>query len=240
MISWFTICILLITLITPCQAQELEEPNIEAARLDIFSLNQAGVSFAFGLLAELGFSTGTMSSPYNAENGTNPFPYGGALTLNYFSPNSILNFSLRTIYVTGDQNFQLEDQEAVLSYNRLEVPLLARFNFKKNVSSTKSFLLQGGGSYVHYFNSSTSLDENTAPLLNQHLNLIGGIGMEVQYDKTEDGNPIPRWGVELNYTHPMESNITPRFANLSNTLVNEAFNTSRIGYVNLSVHIYTR
>jgi hypothetical protein len=236
-----TLLFILLQFSSPTYAQvALEDPDIGMPRLKCFTLNEAGLSVGFGLLAELGISTGTMAAPHFLEDVENPIPYGGALSLNLYSPNSILNFSLRTILAFGDQNFKLEDEVAQLSYTRLEVPLLARLNFKKDVTSTTSFLVQGGPSYVRYFNSTTSLGEETVPLLDQHINLTGGIGLEFQYEKTEEGRLIPRMAMELNYSHPLKSNISPEFATLSDALTNERFNTSRLGYLNLSVHVYTR
>ena len=241
LLSCFAICIVLIYSYTSCHAQvELEDPGIEIPRPKCFTLNEAGLSVGFGFLGELGFATGNLSAPYFSETEDNSLPIGAALSLNLYSPNSILNFSLRALYAGGDQYIKLEDQAAVLSYNRLELPLLARLNFKKDVSSTTSFLVQGGPSYVHYFNSSTSLSEEVQPLSNQHICLTGGIGLEFQYEKTEDGSLIPRSAIELNYSHPLESNISPEFNTLSGSFINNAVETTRMGYINLSVHIYTR
>jgi len=216
----------------------LHGPEIEMPGRKFISFNQAVFPLGIFVAADKGIGTDDLVVPVTYEDGGSAIlniGYGGGLSLNMISPNSVVGFSLREkisyseIYVSVDEDY---DQVECL---RSETALLLKLNLTKDITNPASFQFVIGPSFYYSFRS-TSLAYGIDAFETASSGFVVGFSFEEQTFKDTD---FSRFGMELLYSHSLTESLNQEYQELLSANYS-AFQRGGIGFLSLSVNYFLK
>jgi hypothetical protein len=216
----------------------LKEPEIEMPGRKFISFNQAVFPLGIFVAADKGIGSDDLVVPVTYEDGGSAIlniGYGGGLSFNMISPNSVVGFSLREkisyskMYVSVDEDY---DQ---IEYLRSETALLLKLNLTKDITDPVSFQFVIGPSFYYSFRS-TSLAYGIDAFETASSGFVVGFSLEGQTFKDSD---FSRFGMELLYSHSLTESLNQEYQELVRYNYN-SFQEGGLGFLSLSLNYYLK
>lgn len=214
----------------------LKEPEIEMPGRKFISFNQAVFPIGIFVTAELGIGSDDFVVPIAYEDGGSSIlniGYGGGLSLNMISPNSVVGFSLREKISFPKMFVSFNPDYDQLNYLRSETALLLKLNITKDITNPSSFQFVIGPSLYYSFRS-TSLSYGIDAFETVSSGFVVGFSFEQQ---TFEYSDVSRLGMELLYSHSITESLNQEYQELISANYS-SFQRGGVGFLSLSLNYY--